>query len=275
MEISNVGSNNVIVKKEKKNNTALNTALASTVAMTAGASLQTTTALSNLGVVDLMSKHGAISQDKIDLLHKKAEEALKNVGLDKKGVKITYIPESKVKSTILESLGKQLEQIRQGKNAAFVPQQNKIFMPEKGISFAAFHEIGHAHNYNFSKVGKFLQKMRIPGMILAGGIAMLSAFTKTSKPENGEDLSAWQKTKNFIRNNAGKLSFAAMIPMLSEEAIATIKGHKMVKGILPPDMYKHVTKGNRIAYMSYLLSALSLSLGAYATTKIKDKLTSN
>ena len=145
-------------------------------------------------------------------------------------------------------------------------------MPEKGISFAAFHEIGHAMNYNFSKIGKALQHMRLPGMIAASAIALYGAFSSKSKPEEGKELTKGQKVNNFIRNNAGKLSFAAMLPMLAEEAMATIKGNKLAGKLLSPDMLKVVKKGNAVAYLTYIATAASWGLASGAAVKVKDTL---
>lgn len=96
-------------------------------------------------------------------------------------------------------------------------------------------------------------------------------YPKKSKP-NGEnqELTSAQKTNNFIRDNAGKLTFAAALPMLIEEAMATVKGQKYANKVLKPDLAKKVLKGNAVAYCSYLAVALLGSLGVATAVKIKD-----
>lgn len=230
------------------------------------------------GIVVLKKLHkmGNLPDDKIELLHKKANDAIKLAGLDKYGVKIKHIKESTVKKPLIKLILNPMEMIEQGLNAAFLGRsagcfkKNTILMPQKGVSFLAFHEIGHALNHNLSKIGKSLQYLGIPGMIAAVAIGLFGAVTKTSKPQDGKELTGWQKFKNFVRDNAGKLSFAAMLPMLTEEAMATIKGQKLAKKLLSPEMSKTVLKGNSIAYLSYLASAIAVGLGSMAAVKVKD-----
>ena len=108
-------------------------------------------------------------------------------------------------------------------------------------------------------------------MLLPALIAVYGAFSRKSKPKDGGELTSAQKTNNFIRDNAGKLSFVATIPMLVEEAAATIKGQKWAKEFLTPDLAKKVLKGNSIAYGSYLLTAASLVFASWTAVKIKDR----
>ncbi len=238
-------------------------------------------------VVNKIQKIGQLSQDKVDILHNAAETALCNTGLKEKGAKIVYlkreageIPPPK----ILRNLSP-LEQVKDGKNAFYAFKdainpltkevmfsKNTIMMPEKDLSYIAFHEIGHGLNHNFSKLGRFLQKMRNPMMAIAGNIALFFAFTKNAKQEEGKDLTTGQKFKNFVRNNAGKLSFAAMLPILLEEGMATYKGQKLADKLLTNDMAKIVSKGTKVAYLTYIIGALSIATTSFATVKIKDYL---
>ena len=81
-----------------------------------------------------------------------------------------------------------------------------------------------------------------------------------------------EKVKNFIRNNAGKLSFAAMLPILLEEGMASYKGEKLANKLLSKDMAKIVSKGNKFTYLTYIIGALSIATTSFATVKIKDYL---
>ena len=272
MEVTNSSFNHVN-KKEKSKSRNIGASL-----LAAGAA-QVVPAISTpatMGIVSEMKKIGDIPADKINLLHEKADEAIKLAGLDKFGVKIQHLAKPKQQSTLISLLIDPISMVQNGTNAAFLPSKyrgyaaNTILMPEKNISFAAFHEIGHAMNRNLSKIGRALQYMRTPGMYAAAALALFGAFTKESKPQDGQELSKAQKVKNFVRDNAGKLSFAAMLPMLVEEGMATFKGEKLAKKLLSPDMMKNVTKGNRVAYLSYLVAAAGLCLGSMAAVKIKD-----
>lgn len=256
----------------------------------AGAATAAIVAQSNIipaiGVLKGMQKIGNLSADKIEILHKTAEQAIKDTGLAAKGVSIEYLKEPFVKQGLKALFADPIAQIEEGFNACFISPKssikdlikynvkaNTIYMPEKAISFAAFHEIGHAMNANLTKWGPMLQKMRMPGMAAAGLLALYGAFSSKSKPKDGKNLTTGQKANNFIRNNAGKLAFGAMIPMLFEEAMATIKGNGLAKKMLSPEMFKTVAKGNAVAYLSYLAMAAGLGLGAWAGVKVKDHFT--
>lgn len=148
---------------------------------------------------------------------------------------------------------------------------NSVVLSKDYLHSAGVHELGHAMNCNLSKFGRFLQKCRPISMCAPMVLGLYGAFSKKSKPktENGE-LTAGQKTNNFLRDNAGKLTFLAAMPMLIEEGMATYKGQKFANKLLKPELAKKVLKGNMIAYTFYLLAA---TLGALATTcavKIKD-----
>ena len=282
MQISNVNhtNNSAIKNQKKKRNTG-----ASISAAMIGGNLPITAVPLSLGIVNKVKKIQELPQDKIDIMHKAAQSALDNTGLTQKGVKITYIKRTADDFNLPQilKLVNPIEQIKDGKNAAFLNQnlkncitkeiiypKNTILMHVKDLSGAAFHEIGHALNYNFSKFGKALQIMRTPLTILASCIALYGAFTNNSKPEEGKELNKKQKIKNFIRNNAGKLSFAAMLPILLEEGMATFKGQKLANQLLSKDMAKIVSKSNKIGGLTYILNALVLGAGAFATVKIKD-----
>ena len=255
---------------EKKNNSFGKNIGASFLAAGVSSCMPVVSLPAAMVILPQMQKVGKLPDDMVQIMHDKAEEAIKVSGLDKAGVKIKYIPAENVKKPFIKLINDPIAMIKKGMNAAYLPKKNKILMPAREISFAAFHEIGHAMNNNFSKIGKTLQSLRLPGLMAASAIALFGAFTKTSKSQGGKELTKWQKFKNFVRDNAGKLSFAAMLPMLTEEAMATIKGQKLAKKLLSPDMFKVVSKGNKIAYLSYIGSAVAMGLSSTAAVKIKD-----
>lgn len=157
------------------------------------------------------------------------------------------------------------------KETAYYIKPNSVVLSKNRLFTAGFHEVGHAMNYNLSTVGKFLQKCRPISILAPVVLGIYGAISKKSKP-NGEnqELTSAQKTNNFIRDNAGKLTFAAALPMLIEEAMATVKGQKYANKVLKPDLAKKVLKGNAVAYCSYLAVALLGSLGVATAVKIKD-----
>lgn len=158
-----------------------------------------------------------------------------------------------------------------GENKAVYIKKNSIILPKEGIAAAGFHEVGHAMNHNLSKIGKMLQNCRNLYKF-APLIGIYAAFTKNSVAKDGEELTSGQKTKNFIRNNAGMLGFATALPMLIEEGMATVKGQKYANKVLPKDLAKKALKGNVIAYLSYLTVAISTGLATWSAVKIKDSI---
>ena len=145
-------------------------------------------------------------------------------------------------------------------------------MPEYKLSLAGFHEAGHAMNANLSKVGRFLQNCR-KAPLLSMPIAAI-ALLKTKKAPGEEPTSKTDKATTFIKENAGKLTFAAWLPVLAEEGLATLKGNKFAKQLLNPELAKKVVKTNAYGYSSYLLAAVLSGVGICAGTKVKDAIAS-
>ena len=235
-----------------------------------------------VGVINKMHKMNDLPVDTVQLIHNAAERAINDAGLAEHGVKIKYIPEVKPESLYDKIMGllNPIKGVEHGNNAFAVIDNKAVYMglekgaihmPENKLSSTVFHEIGHQMNANLSKIGPILQKCRPISMYAPAILALYGAFTQKSEPQNGKDLTDGQKAKNFVRNNIGKLVFISTLPMLIEEGMASIKGNKLAKKVLSEDMAKMVGKGNSIAYLSYLASAIFASLGAWAAVKIKDK----
>ncbi len=206
-----------------------------------------------------------------------ANSVLNSSNLKKAGVKISTekvkMPGNKIIDKVKEVA---MESSRQsalyGTNAFFIPQNNSIAINMKKLPTAVFHEMGHAHNYNYSKLGKFLQKSKGPGMVIASALLLIAACSKEEKAEDGKELTKGQKIKNGIRKALPAMSFSAMLPMVFEEGLATFKGNKWAKQVLSPELYKKVVKGNFAGLMSYIGATVAAGLATYAAIKIKDKL---
>ena len=212
-------------------------------------------------------------------------------GLKDKGVTIRFLKELKFKNPPKGFLRQfydniYINTVRKGGNAFFAPtglklpkgsekvfyiKPNSVILPEKKILTGGFHELGHALNYNFSKFGKFLQHCRPISMFGPIILGMYGAFSKKSKQKDEDkELTALQKTNNFVRDNAGKLAFGMSLPMLLEEGMATIKGQNLAKKVLSPELFKKVKKANAIAYCTYLAAAVFASLAVTTAVKVKD-----
>ena len=77
----------------------------------------------------------------------------------------------------------------------------------------------------------------------------------------------------FVKNNAGKITFATFIPTLLDEALASIQGAKLAKGSpLPKNLLKQLNRTNVLAWTTYLSIALIISTGVSLAVKAGDKI---
>ncbi len=159
--------------------------------------------------------------------------------------------------------------IVEGKNACFVPNTNKIYVNTDKMSYASFHEMGHALNKHASKIGKILQKSRQPGMLLAG-VAMLTAIFKRKKAEGEQPTGVVDKVTTFIKDNCGKLAFLGTLPTILEEGLASVKGAKLAKGVLSPKNYKLLNKFNGAAWLTYLGMGVGITAATVLASKVRD-----
>lgn len=210
-------------------------------------------------------------------------DTLENSGLKAKGVQIINCTRPPISlDTIMfpKFLRKVIEAsdprtaIAKGYNACFDFSNNRILDNLDKFSLSVFHEMGHAHNFHNSKILKVLQKCNGYGPYVTTLVALSAIFTRKSKPEDNENnkLSVMQKVKNFVRDNAGKLTFLAMTPALIEEGVASFKGNKWAKKALDPTLAKKVFKVNNLGYLSYALSTAILVASTTLLVKLKDNL---
>lgn len=138
------------------------------------------------------------------------------------------------------------------------------------MELAQFHEIGHALNYNMSKVGKFLQKARLFTPMLAT-VALFTTLFKNKKAEGEKPTGWWDKTTTFVKNHAGKLAVAGMLPLVIEEAMATYKGEKFASKI--PELgglMKKIKASNRWGLATYVALTAAMGLGVMLAGKVRD-----
>ena len=62
------------------------------------------------------------------------------------------------------------------------------------------------------------------------------------------------------------------MPILTEEALATIKGNKIASKLLDASTLSKVKKGNWLGFATYLIEAVALSSCAYLANSIRDKI---
>lgn len=216
-----------------------------------------------------------LTDDEIKEVRAKASNVLKNTGLQDKKVTVNWYSDEAwkaakekakaIKITNLKTFKEKINLLRLSRSRGFfVRKQNKVMMLGKGSYLSVFHEMGHAMNRHFGKLDKVAQKFK-SAKYLALPI-ILYALLKPSKP----NITKENKEKDFIKNNFGKLTFAAFIPVLYEEGRASIRGWKEAKKVLTQELYAKTVKQGKFGFLTYLFEAVSVSLGAYAAFKIKD-----
>ena len=243
---------------------------------------------------DVMKKmkkiSNSISEEASSQVEKTIFDTIKESGLEAKGVgvikatkenagEIANIMEKELNKGLTKYLPKDIRkflgdlfssQMKNGENACYTTVSKKIIMPEKELGLAMFHELGHAMNANLSTFGSFLQKSRALNL-LAIPITLI-ALWKTKKAPGEEPKNGLDKTTTFIKDNAGKLTFATFIPILLEEGLASIKGNALAKKALSPELAQKVAKSNLLGFSTYLLAATLSGLGIYLGTKVKDSI---
>lgn len=158
--------------------------------------------------------------------------------------------------------------IKAGLNACYVPDIREIYLNLNKASISAFHEAGHAMNHLQSKVGRFLQKCRVPGYTIAGLMGTVALFTRKKPKEDDGGI------KDFVQNNCGKIAFASLLPTVAEEAMATHKGIKLARaGGLGEAAIKNLKKFYGKALLSYIGYAVATGLSVGVASKIMDHYT--
>lgn len=162
--------------------------------------------------------------------------------------------------------------MKNGDNACYLPKSNKCVVNIEKFGISAFHEIGHSINHNQSKFWKLMQGVRQPAMI-AAGIIPLVGLLKRKKVEGEEPKNIFDKVTTFIKDNCGKLTTLAFVPIVAEELKATARGNKLAKQLLSPAMAKKVAKSNALGAATYILTGVFAGVGAFAASKLRDALT--
>lgn len=156
-----------------------------------------------------------------------------------------------------------------GQNAAYIPDAKTVLINTDKISCAGFHELGHAMNNLMSKYGvKYLQKCRKSCYGVALLMEYFAIFSRT-KPKG-----APRNIIDVIEDNCGKIAFAAMLPVVAEEAIASYRGLKLAKKAgLSDALLKNVKKMQCTALSTYVAGAALGGLAVYTSRKIMDYFT--
>jgi len=247
------------------------------------------------------SSFSASNSDEFKAAEKFIETILTDTGLDKKGVGVLRVdkisleefhkayPQICEKSPIQKfvmvpirrflgmpsgasnnDIAKWYKIIADGKDGFFYRHINKIVLSDKAILIAS-HEIGHAANYNLNKFTKILQSCKNARLLTV--VPLLAVLLKTKKQEGEKPQGVWDKTTTFIKENAGKLTLLACLPLFTEEILASLWGNKFAKKALSPELAKKVFKVNAMSMTAKTLHLVVPILAVYLAGKTKDAIT--
>lgn len=197
--------------------------------------------------------------------------AIDNSGLKEKGLQfvdmgLDYSDVFKLRNGMQDQI--QHLDIKQGLNACYVPDAKVVMLNADKATISGFHELGHAMNHLNSKTGRFLQKLRKPGYVIAGLMGTVALISRR-KPE-GEK----RGVGDFIQDNCGKIAFLSLMPTVIEEAMASHKGIKLAKESgLSDALVKNLKKFYGKALLSYGGYALVTGLAVFVASKITEVFT--
>ena len=161
-----------------------------------------------------------------------------------------------------------LTDIGLGFNACFRPKTKEIFINTDKASISGFHELGHAMNNMKGRFSKILQKLRGPGYYIAGLMGTVALFSRNKSKDDKRNLF------DLVQDNCGKIAFAAMLPTVAEESIASYKGLKIAKEAgLDKIALNNMKKFYGKALLSYVGYALVTGFGVFITSKIMELFT--
>lgn len=197
----------------------------------------------NTLIINNLIKTNIISEkEKLNVKNAAKQTIRNNHKLKSNNLKLVYVNQENFKNLEPELQNSNVVRlIKEGQNAAFFAKANKIFMPEKKLQLSIFHEIGHAINYNCSKLWQKLY-----------GISNLSrhltyfAFSTQLFKNNKNEEKKSSKKEAFI-------STSPLLPNLLEEGVASIKGEYEAKKLLNSDLYKKILKNNGLSFLAYFL----------------------
>ena len=182
-----------------------------------------------------------------DNVKKVAKQMVKDNNMN---VDVKFINDKNIKQFSPE-LQEMLVPVAKGENAFYADSLKLAVAPEKKPSLI-LHELGHAINSNKGKFLRFLQKSRI---YAASAPAVLVLMNKLAPKKENE--------KNFIERNAGLLGFAAFLPTIIEEGMASIRGVKAAKKVLGKSVNLTPLKRNYLfAWATYMIAGLGLGVAA-------------
>lgn len=206
-------------------------------------------------------------------------KAFASAELASKGVKLKNVNENSViinriydnLPDFIKKLVSPFDAAKRGNNAFYLPKDKMIIVNLDKLGMSTFHEMGHAVNHNCSKFWKYVQKSRQPLLALAGIMSTIALF-KRPKADGEQPKNSFDKATTFIKNNVGKLVTLSFVPIVAEELMASHRGNKMAEKVLSKEMLAKVKKFNKLGAITYIATGLTMGLGAFVATKVRDEI---
>ncbi len=175
-------------------------------------------------------------------------------------VQVAYI-DHKNKFQFGPNLAQSLEAVANGQNAFYMDELKlsngknfKLAVAPMSKPSLILHELGHAINSSKGPFMRFLQKSRRWATFVPTALIMLHGLFKDDKDGN----------QNFVKKNAGLIGFAAFLPTIVEEGMASLRGINAAEvAKLGKSANLNILKRNyALAWGTYLLAGVGLGIAA-------------
>lgn len=189
---------------------------------------------------------------------KKMAQNMKNK--NKLKVAIEYIaPENMAAIGNKYSVNGMLDEVAKGQNAFYMDMKKLAVAPDTKPSLI-LHELGHAVNAT-KPLTKLLQKSRMLTPYVPTAILLASQITPDKK--DGKP--------SFFKKYGGLLGFAAFLPTIIEEAMASGRGIKTAKEALGKSpALKTLKKNYAFALATYIISGILLGVSTKMSIKERE-----
>ena len=219
---------------------------------------------------------------------KQIEETIKNIEVKNaekvKNIRCRFFRKLKEKNLArkLNDKKNKFNAYLNGKNACYsrnIPHDNNlknliIINLEKSPHFFA-HELGHATNHR--NLGCDASKLIYKTLRLTSkhnktlfGLFLISMLTNKKDSQESKKDNIFKRSMQFIKNNGGKLSVLAGIPLLIEEGMANLHGQKFAKKYMDSKYMKLMTKTHINSFLSYSRSVAFAGLMLFIANKARD-----
>lgn len=142
----------------------------------------------------------------------------------------------------------------------------KQIQANRDHAFEVFQEAGKAIN-SLSKTGKAMKVLRMLTPFAAGVLGAVAIFSKNIPTPGKEDQSLSQN----IKNNIGLLVLGSFMPTFIDEAVASVRAFKFVRGY-DTKMLSGLKAATSVKFITVISSAIAAATAAKVAVVIKDNM---